>query len=62
MRSSNKNLKILKEFSLSSVKIQDDFWTPRLHRNQEDLFIYQYNQLERTGCIDNFRITNKKNE
>ena len=56
MSSSSKNLKILKEFSLSSIKIQDHFWTPRLQRNQEVLLIYQYNQLERTGCIDNFRI------
>nr|WP_147662877.1 beta-L-arabinofuranosidase domain-containing protein [Candidatus Prometheoarchaeum syntrophicum]QEE15983.1 hypothetical protein DSAG12_01811 [Candidatus Prometheoarchaeum syntrophicum] len=56
MRSLNKNLQILKEFPISSIQIQDKFWTPRLQRNQEDLLIYQFNQLERTGCIDNFRI------
>ncbi len=56
MRSSNRNLKILKEFPLSNIDIRDEFWTPRLQRNQEELLIYQYNQLERTGCIDNFRI------
>ena len=56
MRSSNKTLEILKEFPFSNINVQDDFWNPRLQRNQEDLLIYQYNQLERTGCIDNFRI------
>ena len=56
MRSSNKNLKILNEFPFSNIEIQDEFWSPRLQRNQEELLIYQYNQLERTGCIDNFRI------
>jgi hypothetical protein len=56
MIQSNKARNILKEFPLSSIKIRDEFWTPRLQRNQEDLLIYQYNQLERTGCIDNFRI------
>ncbi len=56
MRSSNKNLKILNEFPFSSIDIQDEFWNPRLLRNQEELLIYQYNQLEITGCIDNFRI------
>ncbi len=54
--SSNKAPKILKEFPFSSIEIQDEFWTPRLQRNQEELLIYQYDQLERTGCIDNFRI------
>ncbi|MHA1512383.1 MAG: beta-L-arabinofuranosidase domain-containing protein, partial [Promethearchaeota archaeon] len=48
--------KILKEFPLSCIEIRDEFWTPRLQRNQEELLIHQYNQLERTGCIDNFRI------
>ncbi len=56
MIQSNKALKILKEFPLLSIEIRDEFWTPRLQRNQEELLIYQYNQLERTGCIDNFRI------
>jgi len=27
--------KILTEFPLSSIEIRDEFWTPRLQRNQE---------------------------
>lgn len=38
------------------MKITSSFWAPRIHDiNTQGLF-HQWDQLERSGCIDNFRI------
>jgi DUF1680 family protein len=46
-----------KELPFQKVKIQDKFWSPRLQMNGQDAIFYQWDQLEKTKCIDNFRIT-----
>ncbi|HOQ69986.1 MAG TPA: glycoside hydrolase family 127 protein [Anaerolineaceae bacterium] len=33
-----------------------DFWKSRLNMNSEEAIFYQWEQLEKTRCIDNFRI------
>lgn len=38
------------------VRIDGGFWGQRLEMNARDAIGYQWQQLERTGCIDNFRI------
>lgn len=45
-----------RETPLDAVEIDDPFWTPRLTMNREDAIFYQWEQLERTHTIDNFRI------
>ncbi|MFX1255928.1 MAG: glycoside hydrolase family 127 protein, partial [Promethearchaeota archaeon] len=37
-------------------QINDSFWTPRLKMNAEEAIFYQWEQLEKTRCIDNFRL------
>jgi uncharacterized protein len=46
----------MKELSARQVKINDSFWSPRLAVNAEKAIFHQWNQLEATRCIDNFRI------
>jgi DUF1680 family protein len=38
------------------VTIHDPFWTPRLETNARHAIFHQWEQLEASGCIDNFRI------
>jgi len=38
------------------VKIQDAFWEPRLQINSHQALLHQWRQLEKTGCIENFRL------
>ncbi len=38
------------------VKITDSFWSSRLNANAERAIFHQWQQLEATRCIDNFRI------
>ncbi len=38
------------------VRINDTFWSPRLAVNAEKAIFHQWEQLEATRCIDNFRI------
>lgn len=40
----------------SQVKINDDFWGKRLQINAEVAIYHQWEQLEKTGCIENFRL------
>jgi DUF1680 family protein len=40
----------------SQVKIMDDFWGKRLQINADVAIYHQWEQLEKTGCIENFRI------
>ena len=35
---------------------QTDFWQSRFQMNAQDAILYQWEQLEKTRCIDNFRI------
>ena len=44
------------ELSLQQVKISDSFWDKRLEMNAQEALLYQWEQLEKTGTIDNFRI------
>ena len=44
------------EFSVQQVQIADPFWSPRLEMNAAWAIFHQWEQLEKTGCIDNLRI------
>ena len=44
------------ELHLPQVTPQDPFWSPRLETNAKRAIFHQWNQLEASGCIDNFRI------
>ena len=41
---------------LKAVRIDDPFWSPRLRLNAREALLYQWEQLERVGTIDNFRL------
>lgn len=45
------------ELLFQKIKIQDPFWDPRLRMNANEAIYYQWDQLEKTKCIDNFRVT-----
>ena len=38
------------------VTLRDPFWSPRLDTNAQHAIFHQWNQLDASGCIDNFRI------
>ncbi|MFB6307993.1 MAG: glycoside hydrolase family 127 protein [Haloarculaceae archaeon] len=40
---------------ISAVSINDSFWTPRIETNRSVTIEYQYDQLESSGCLENFR-------
>lgn len=44
------------QLPFNQVHINDDFWNPRLKMMREEAIFYQWDQLEKTRCIDNFRI------
>ena len=46
----------------AQVRIRDRFWTGRQLLNAERALAHQWNQLESSGCIDNFRLTAKQKE
>ncbi len=46
----------MQQLPLSQVAIHDRFWAPRQHMNAEKALTHQWEQLERSGCIDNFRL------
>ncbi|RPJ20109.1 MAG: glycoside hydrolase family 127 protein [Chloroflexi bacterium] len=46
----------MQELAARHVKIFDPFWSPRLAVNAEKAIFHQWEQLEATRCIDNFRI------
>jgi DUF1680 family protein len=51
----------LQPVSVNAVLLSDEFWTPRLQRNREISLPAQFQQLEQTGRLDNFRrVTRKK--
>ena len=46
----------MKELTARQVKINDSFWSPRLAVNAEKAIFHQWEQLEASRCIDNFRL------
>ncbi len=46
----------MKELTNRQVRINDPFWSPRLDVNATRAIFHQWEQLEATRCIDNFRI------
>jgi DUF1680 family protein len=46
----------MQELDARHVHIKDSFWSPRLAVNAEKAIYHQWEQLEATRCIDNFRI------
>lgn len=44
------------ELSAAQVNINDSFWTPRLLTNARTAIFHQWQMLEESRCIDNFRI------
>ncbi|HET6596866.1 MAG TPA: beta-L-arabinofuranosidase domain-containing protein [Anaerolineales bacterium] len=46
----------MQELSARDVMINDSFWSPRLAVNAGKAIFHQWEQLEATRCIDNFRI------
>ena len=45
----------MQELATRQVHINDSFWSPRLAINAEKAIFHQWEQLEATRCIDNFR-------
>jgi hypothetical protein len=41
---------------MSRVEVHDLYWSPRLRMNAEQAIFHQWNQLEASGCIENFRL------
>ncbi len=46
----------MQEIPFHHVNIQDDFWSPRLALNTNHALFHQWQQLELSGCIQNFRL------
>lgn len=46
----------MKELPANKVTIQDAFWSPKLELNAQVSIFHQRAELEKSGCIDNFRI------
>ncbi len=44
------------EIPTQHVKLDDLFWSPRIAVNAQRAIFHQWQQLEASGCIDNFRI------
>jgi len=51
-----------KKLLLKTVKINDEFWNKRLKINNSSAIFYQWNQLEQTHNLDNFRILAKRKQ
>jgi hypothetical protein len=46
----------MQELSARQVEITDSFWSPRLLVNAQKAIFHQWEQLEATNCINNFRL------
>jgi DUF1680 family protein len=46
----------MQEFTSGQVSLHDPFWSPRQEINAGRAIFHQWEQLEASGCIDNFRI------
>jgi hypothetical protein len=47
-------IKGLKVLSLSNVRINDNFWNPRLKANREITIFHQFQKLKESGSLENF--------
>lgn len=47
---------MIKQFLPQRTTIHDPFWTPRLEMNASRAIFHQWDQLVKTGCIENFRL------
>jgi hypothetical protein len=52
----------LKPVPLTAVTLDDDFWAPRQRINRQVTLSAQYQHLEETGRLDNFRVASGKME
>ena len=52
----------MNQLPAKSVTIQDAFWSPRQEINAHQAIFHQWNELEKCGCIDNFRIVSREKE
>jgi hypothetical protein len=52
----------LRPVPVSAVTLTDDFWAPRLRTNHYVTLPAQFQYLEETGRIDNFRVAAGKKE
>jgi DUF1680 family protein len=52
----------MNQIPASQIQIEDDFWGPRLKVNAEKAIYHQWEQLEKTGCIENFRLIADRKE
>ena len=46
----------MNELPARNVTILDPFWSPKLEINAKQAIFHQWRELEKSGCIDNFRI------
>ena len=46
----------MNEILFTQVMIDDHFWSPRLKMNATHALLHQWQQLEQSGCIQNFRL------
>ena len=46
---------IVDSLSFMDVRVDDSFWSPRIETNREVTIEYQYDQLEESGTLENFR-------
>jgi len=49
-------LRRIASYNVKACDIQDEFWRPRLQLDAETAIYHQWAQLEKTGCIENFRL------
>ncbi len=50
----------LESLSWKHVKIKSGLWGDRVRLNRDVVLDYQYEQIEKTGRVDNFRRASKK--
>jgi hypothetical protein len=62
MENPPKSYQFFSELPLRQVKITDAYWGTRQQINQNNALLYQWDQLEHVGTIDNFRIVGKLTE
>lgn len=46
----------MNELPISDITLKDSFWSRHLEINAQRSIFHQYEMLEASGCIDNFRI------
>lgn len=47
--------KPIRPVDVADVRIDDSFWNPFLENNRVETISHQYDQLETSGCLENFR-------